>query len=790
MIASRETLAALEWPSLVALFADEARTDLGAAAIAALEPTGDAVELGSRRAAYAEVARLAVDGALVPSLDTAFAPLLERLATGLPPLDGPEILTLARLLEAGASAIERIRAADPPVPELARRLDGLGDPTGLVAHVRRVLDRKGQVRDDASPRLAELAREVRGARDRLYSRLEKVRDTNRELFGEDTVPMRGGRLLLVLSSGARGRMPGLVHGRSASGRSFYFEPLDVVEDNNQLATAVEEQEAERRRLLAELLAAFVAELPLVRSIAGRVAELDALESAGRFAAAVGARLPELGEPGRLRLVGARHPLLDPRLAPRRERVLGAAGHTGDVVPLDLELSPERRVLVVTGPNAGGKTVAAKTLGLAVAAAQAGLPVPCATGTVLPVFGSLVATVGDEQDLLADRSTFSGRLARLGEAWDAAGPAALALLDELGSGTDPEEGAALGVALLEHLLERGALALFTTHLAKVAAAALERDGAACAAMEFDPDSGRPLFRLRPGAPGGSEALALARRLGLAPRWIARAEQLLGPEHRELSRLLAELEATRAELARATIAAEQERQEASLAAARLERERAAIEAERRMVSRRLEGELGAFRERVKRELADVEQRLRREFEAGRRRGVAAEELARRFEAAPELAPEAEVAPAGPIELGSRVRHRTLGWSGRLERIDGERAEVAVSGKRVRARLAELVAVGTERQAARARAASEPEDAAAAAELMLVGRRVEEALGELDDFLDRGLRAGLREARVVHGHGTGRLRDAIREHLRRHPAVATYRAGAPSEGGNGATVVALRV
>jgi DNA mismatch repair protein MutS2 len=790
VIASRETLAALEWPALVALFADEARTDLGAAEIAALEPTGDAEELNRRRAAFAEAARLSVDGALVPSLDTAFAPLLERLETGLPPLDGPEILTMARLLEAGAAAFERIRSADPPVPELARRLEGLGDPTVLVAHVQRILDRKGQVRDDASPRLAELAREVRGARDRLYTRLEKVRETNRELFGEETVPMRGGRLLLVLSSGARGRMPGLVHGRSASGKSFYFEPLDVVEDNNQLATAVEEQDAERRRLLAELLAAFVAELPLVRAIAERIAALDALEAARRFAAAAGGRLPELGEPGRLRLIGARHPLLDPRLASRRQRVLGAAGHTGPVEPLDLELSAERRVLVVTGPNAGGKTVAAKTLGLAALAAQAGLPVPCESGTVLPVFGSIVATVGDEQDLLADRSTFSGRLARLGEAWDAAGPAALALLDELGSGTDPEEGAALGVALLEHLLERGALALFTTHLARLAAAALERDGAACAAMEFDPDSGRPLYRLRPGAPGGGEALALARRLGLAPRWIARAEQLLGPGHRDLRRLLAELEATRAELARTTLAADERRAAAALEAARLERERAALEAERRTVGRRLEGELAAFRERVKRELADVEQRLRREFEAGRRRGVAAEELARRFEGAPELAPEPAQAPAGPLEVGARVRHRTLGWSGRLERLDGDRAEVAVSGKRVRSRLGELVAVGSERPAPAAPAAVDPGEATAPAELMLLGRRVEEALGEIDDFLDRGLRAGLREARIVHGHGTGRLRDAIREHLRRHPAVATYRAGAPNEGGNGATVVALRV
>lgn len=789
MLASPDTLAALEWEALVALVADEARTDLGAGLVHRLTPTCDRAELDRRRRAFAEVERLAAEAPLVPSLGEAFAPLLERLETARPPLDGGEILLLARLLAAAGEARARVLAADPPLGELAGRFAGVDDPEPLLAHVRRVLDRKGQVRDDASPRLGELRREVRGARERLYGRLERLRNDNLELFGEETVPLRGGRLLLVLSAGARGRMPGLVHGRSASGRSFYFEPLDVVEDNNQLQTAMEEQEAERRRLLAELLAAFAAALPQVRALAGRLAELDLLEAAGRWARAVDGRLPDIVPAGRLRLESARHPLLEPRLAARRERVLGTAGHTGEAVPLDLELDADRRVLVVTGPNAGGKTVVAKTLGLAVLAAQAGLPVACGSRSELPVFDSLVATVGDEQDLLADRSTFSGRLLRLTEAWSAAGERSLALLDELGSGTDPEEGAALGVALLERLLEAGGLAILTTHLGKVAAAALELPGAGCAAMEFDPDSGRPLYRLRPGAPGGSEALALGRRLGLPAAWLARAEALLGTEHRELRRLLGELEATRAGLARATLEAEAQAAESAAEAARLERERAALEAERRVVGKRLEGELRGFRERVGRELGGAEERLRREFEAGRRRGVAAQEAARLFEAPPQLAPAEEgAAPAGELAVGVRVRHRALGWTGRLEKLEGEQAEVAVAGKRVKARRGELVAVGDGRPARPSTATAAAQEAAPA-ELMLLGRRVEEALAELDDFLDRAVQAELREVRVVHGHGTGRLRDALREHLRRHPLAAASRAGAPNEGGNGATVVTLR-
>jgi DNA mismatch repair protein MutS2 len=787
-----ETLAALEWPSLVALVADEARTDLGAARLSALVPAGDPAELDLRRAAYEEAVRLGADGPLVPALSDPIAPLLERLESARPPLEGAEILALARLLAGGAEALARVRGAEVPCPELTRRFSAVGDPASLIAHARRVLDRKGQVRDDASPRLAELRREIQGTRERLYGRLERLRGEHTELFGEETVPLRGGRLLLVLQAGARGRLPGLVHGRSGSGRSFYFEPLEVVEENNQLQTAVDEQDAERRRLLDELLAAFAGELPLVGAVAGAVAELDALEAARRFGEAAGARLAEVAPPGRLRLVGARHPLLDPRLAARRARVLGAAGHTSAAVPLDLELDGTRRILVVTGPNAGGKTVAAKTVGLLALAAQAGLPVPCEAGSELPPLSSVVATVGDEQDLLAERSTFSGRLQRLAEAWQEAGPGALALLDELGSGTDPEEGTALAVALLEHLLARGGLAVITTHLAALAAAALERAGAACAAMEFDPDSGRPTYRLRPGAPGGSEALALGRRLGLPAAWLERAESLLGGEHRELRRLLVELEATRAELARAAAEAERSAEESAVAAGRLERERAALEAERRGVGHRLEGELKAFRERVARGLAAQEEKLRREFEAGRRRGVAAAATASLFEGAPRFSAEDEPVGAGPLAPGAKVRHRGLGWTGTLERVEGERAEVAVRGKRLSARLDELVAVtgrATGEARARDRVAREDVVEAAPVELMLLGLTVEDALDAVDGFLDRALRSPRTEVRLVHGHGTGRLREAVRTHLRRHPAVAGFRPGAPNEGGNGATVVTLR-
>ncbi|MDQ1348779.1 MAG: mismatch repair protein MutS2 [Acidobacteriota bacterium] len=793
-IAAPATRIALEFDALLALFASEARTDLGAAVLRSLEPAAELAELARRRARYAESERLTVEAPLVPGLGEGLAELVDRLASGDPPLAGGEILRLAGLLAAGGEAAARIARMDPPCTELASAVADLADPQPLVRRIGRILDRKGEVRDDASPQLAALRRQVQGARERLYGRLEAIGGAHRELIGEETIPMRGGRLMLMVQAGNRGKLAGLVHGRSATGKSLYFEPLEVVEENNTLQGAVDELEGERQRLLHELLRDLAAESPLVRQMAGLIGELDALEAAHRLAREIDAHLPVLAPPGRMRLVGARHPLLDPRLARRRERVLGARGHESVVEPLDVELTPERRALVITGPNAGGKTVALKTLGLLALAAQAGLPIPAAATSEMPHLTSLVATVGDEQDLLADRSTFSGRLARLAEAYRAAGPQSLALLDELGSGTDPEEGTALAVALLETLVERGGLALITTHLTGLAAAALELPGATCAAMEFEPSTGRPTFRLLPGSPGGSEALALARRMDLPVEWIARAEALLGDEHRDLRRLLAELEATRERLAVAAEATRVERAGAELAAERLERERAALEAERRTLGARVKRELAEFRERVTRELSATADRIRAELAAGRKKSVAQQAAARLFAEAPQVDFGEAPAPDLPLVVGAQVRHGTLGWRGIVERLSGDKVEVLANGKRLRLQTGDLIVEAAAEPPAKGRVSrgGERDDvdrAPVAPELHLIGQRVEPALAEMDAFLDQAMLSGRGEVRIVHGHGSGRLRDALRERLRKHPAVVASRPGAPNEGGNGATVVTLR-
>jgi DNA mismatch repair protein MutS2 len=814
------TAAALEWPSLLRLVAELAASDLGRERVLDLAPHRDAGDLAAQRRRYEEVRRLSDDGRLVPSFELPLGELLERLETGRPPLTGADLTRLAALLRATAAAAKRIRTAEPPCPELAAVVEELPDLDELVRDIGSRLDRRGDVRDDASPELVSLRRRIRTSRDQLYRDLSGYVGEHGDDLGEDTIPLRGGRLVVVLNAGSRGRMPGLVHGRSGSGKSFYFEPLQVVEQNNTLQQASEDEEAERQRILAELIAAARRRLDDVHVHAALLAELDLQQAAHDFAAACDGRLPEISDRGELALVGARHPLLDPRLGELRRAALGQAGHGGRVVPLDVVLdagAPDaaadrdggKRALVITGPNAGGKTVALKTVGLLAVAAQAGLPVPAAQGTRFPVLAHLVATVGDEQDLLTDRSTFSGRLQRLDEAWRAAGPDSLILLDELGSGTDPEEGSALAVSLLEGLLESGALTVITTHLTQVAAAALETDGAGCAAMEFDPTSGEPTFRLLPGPPGGSEALALARRLGLPAEWLDRAEARLGSQHRELNRLLAEVERLRGELAAEKERVEQEAADAEKLRRRLAEEEKALVEERRAVGKRLSGELEAFRRDTLERLRETTEELRREWEAGRRKGLAAAAVERLFAAAPEVE-EAEPEPRGELVEGAPVRHRGLGWDGTLVKLDRGRAEVDVRGKTFRCKEDELIPLGEPgtagTAASRAGAATtrsggrvRPGVTLRAGggdgvpdvplELHLLGKRVEPALAELDDYLDHALLASRPEVRVVHGHGTGALRDAVREHLRGHPAVSSQRPGQRNEGGDGATVVTLR-
>lgn len=805
MAVSSATLEALEFPKLLAVLSPLAATDLGRERLSGLRPCPEEEELRQRRQRFEEASRLLQGGRLVPSFEESFAAVLERLVSGRPPVHGRDLVLLASLLKAAGEARERILEVDPPCPALGDDAGALPDLTELQQRIHRCLDRRGEVKEGASPALRRFRTRIQGLRDGLYKNLKSYVHDHRDDLSDETIPLRGGRLVLSLQSGSRGRLQGLTHGRSGTGKSFYFEPLQVVESNNQLQQAVEDEAAEKLRILNELVAEAAGSLEALRAQAAFVARLDLLQAAHRFGELCGGRLAEIGPRHELKLVDARHPLLDPRLADLRLEALGQAGHQGEAVPLTLELSAGRRLLVVTGPNAGGKTVSLKTCGLLALASLCGLPVPAGAGSRIPFLTNIVATVGDEQDLLTDRSTFSGRLLRLKEAWEEAGEDSLILLDELGSGTDPTEGAALAVSLLEELLERSSLALMTSHLIQVASAAMELEGASCAAMEFDPQSGSPTFRLVPGPPGGSEALALARRLGLPKPWLDRAESRLGPEHRDLRRLLAEVEALRRDLREERQALATEIADAVTLRERLAGQEEALRQERKDLSKNLRRQLEDFRRETLQRLRQEEEKLREKAAEGRRKGsagtslkgAAAKATSELFEEAPRFEADEEEEGDGPLEVGGTVRHRTFGWQGTLEKLERGKAEVSVRGKRLRCKEEEIFAVREEGSSTKRRpkttvstSRSTGDDASETAprELNLIGQRVEPALGELDGFLDRALLASLPEVRVIHGHGSGRLKQAVRQHLRTHRAVADFRPGGEREGRDGATVVQL--
>lgn len=796
---SAATRSALELPALLALIAGNASTDLGRDRVVGLVPTADRNLLAVRRRRYEEVRRLMAGQSLVSSRERPIGPILESISGVSYQLEGADLVEVGALLRASTDVIRRVRDAEATFPELERSIEAIPNVDELVRLLTRTFDSRGEIREDATPLLAELRSRIRSVRQRIYEHMHSLVEEHREHLSEETVPMRGGRLVLVLQAGARGRVPGLVHGRSGSGKSFYFEPLASVDGNNQLQQAVEDEEAEKRRIFNEVLTRLQENIGAVRIHAEWIGDLDLYQAAVRFAETCQGHLAELGERHELSLLQARHPLLDPRFAALRREALGQEGHTGAVVPLDVEMSDTHRALVLTGPNAGGKTVTLKTTGLLSLMHHCGLPIPAAKGSRLPVLEALVATVGDDQDLLADRSTFSGRLLRLKEAWEAAGDDALILLDELGSGTDPEEGAALSTSLLEGLVTRRSLVLVTTHLSQVAAAALETDGAFCAAMQFDSSTGEPTYRLQPGPPGGSEALALAHRLGLPAPWLERAEALLGSDHRDLRRLLAEVERHRLELedARRKIAVEVE--DAENLRRRLGEREAELVAERKSVGKKLKAQMESFRREVQSRLKQEVERMSSELDKGRRKGLAGEAVKRLFESAPEVEPAVEEEEL-PIVVGGQVRHRRLGWVGVLEKLEKGRAQVLMQGKAVLCKEKELVGMAAGAPAPKRAASSlpkarglrttatDPAELSPESELFLVGQRVEPALDRLDRFLDKSLLASVGSVRIIHGHGSGRLRNAVRDHLKGHPAVAAHRPGKPNEGGDGATVVGL--
>jgi DNA mismatch repair protein MutS2 len=722
-------------------------------------------------------------------------------------LEPRQLLDVASFIEGGVEIARQVARAEG-APGLSRRASEVPAMDDVSAAIRRAILASGEVSDDASPKLAETRRALARLRAQLTTVMESfLRGKEAERTLQDKlVTTRNERYVLLVKAEQRGQVPGIIHGSSGSGASLFVEPLPAVELNNDIVSLGDEERTEVQRILRELTARVgdrSRDLALALDVLG---ELDAAQAMGFAARDMDANEPEIAD-GRLdlELLDARHPLLMPAICAR----LGLARRsTREPVPVTLRVGFGQPVLVISGPNTGGKTVALKTAGLLSLMAQCGLFIPAGPGSTVPVFRRVYADIGDEQSIEANLSTFSAHLATIVEMTKGLDLPALVLLDEVGAGTDPTEGGALGVAIVDYFRSRGAMALATTHHGLLKAYAQATPGVGSASFGYDPHTYEPTYRLALGVPGRSMALEMAERLGLPAAIVHDARGRRDEKEAQAEALLKKLEQDQAELA-----AQQERIAAERAAVEAERDEVAAAA--RAVEAKKRVELDAF----KRELQ------RRGEEAVRKATEAVVEAVKRIEAAPRLTPAAVAKartkavgaireaqqdaanlpgtmvaepepPAMALAVGGRVRLRTLGIVGELMTLPEKGdVEVAVGGKRLRVPRAELAGVGggspgPGRPASRPSGPSrEPGKAEGMAEINVVGLTTDEALPKVDKALDQAVMNERGVVRVVHGFGSGALRRAVAGLLEGHPHVARFRAGGAGEGGGGVTMVELK-
>lgn len=724
---------------------------------------------------------------------------LERLESPGGVLEPADFLDAGSLLETAAWLRQQFREDAAKFPLLTGRGASLGDFKELQAAIRRCILPNGEISDDASSALRRIRASILQTRDSIQKALKQILRARHAESGEDYVTLRNDRFVIPVRAEHRRNVQGVVHGASATGQTVFVEPFETVESNNQLVQLAEDEAAEIFQILKELTERLRGMLGPLQAAAETIAELDGVFARGRFARDFDACMPEFSAEPELRLEGARHPVLEDKL--RKENRA--------IVPMSLELGGEDRMLVISGPNTGGKTVALKTTGLAVLSAQAGIPV-AAQRAVLSMFDRVLVDIGDEQSIAADLSTFSSHMLNLKSMFEEATDNSLVLVDEMGTGTAPEEGAALAVALLEEFRKKHCFVLATTHHDRLKAYASTTAGVVNAAVEFDDVNLRPTYRLMVGVPGGSSGIAIAKRLELPESIIEHARSLLAPETQEAADLIAylhrsrdELDHLRTQMAEERRALEQER--AKLRTEWVERQKhriADLEQKFAEMQKRFEENVANVVEAVKeRELrAQVEKTARRKMQdvrAGAKEELNAAVVQTISESQQDLGVRAETfekVNAAQLQAGARIRVRGFNKPVILRRVDGGSAEIEAGPLRMKVALDEIVGIEGEtpgktgpRQDVRVSAVGG--EGAGSGEINVIGLTVEEATGRVDKFLDEAVLANRNQVRIITGHGTGALRKGLGEFLKTHPLVERAQFASEEHGGKAITVVDLK-
>ena len=722
---------------------------------------------------------------------------VRRLAIDGACLEPTEILQLTELLDRAGDIRMVLTAVAVRFPRLAARGEAIGEFRQTLREISGKILPDGSVADGASVALARIRRDIEKLKKQIQESLERFLRSHREegILQEEFVTIRNERFVVPLIAGQQRKVEGVVHGSSGSGHTLFLEPLETIQLNNELVRLSEEESREVHRILREITAKLGALQPVIERTQRALAYLDLLFAEAQFGLDFGCTIPRFsGEPARrLLLRDARHPLLEDVLRRQKKRI----------VPLSLSLDSSCRTLLISGPNTGGKTVALKTVGLLSLMAQSGLPVPAAEAE-FPLFEQVLADIGDNQSIQESLSTFSAHITRIREMLLAVTAESLVLLDELGRATDPEEGGALGVAILERFAAAGAFTLASTHLMALKVYGANTPGVLNGSMGFDERTLEPTFVLNLGAPGKSAGLDIASRLGMPPHIIERARAALSASGRDVARFLSELHRKLDETEQLRYALEEERKSLAEREKDLEKTWAKREAEKlKDIERRSDLLMAKFEEQAKEAINQIlagaaqrkaaEQalrrvaRTRREFEAELRSTVLdTQSEARQGEPA---------SSALPIAEGVRVRLKDVREPARVRRVlSPNLIEVEAGYLKVQVSTDDVLEVlppagDAGRLPKHVALQAGPEWRVLTREINVIGKRAEEACSEVDKFLDSASLAGVQRVRIVHGHGMGVLKRAIGELLSTSPYVEKHYPAPPSEGGEGATIAELK-
>jgi len=781
----------LELPKILERLAEHTSFSAGRKLALSLQPSPD-LNVVSRRQGETSEARALLDDRADLSVGGArdVRPLVDR-AEHSAILAPSELLDVHSSLVSGRSlrrSIIRLRNQFPLLASAAGRIE---ECPNVVAEIARCINDRAEVVDGASQNLARVRRELRQAHQRLMAKLDRIvaSSSNAAFLQEAFVTQRGGRYVIPLKSDCKGRIPGIVHDQSASGATVFIEPISTVGLNNRWRELQLEEEREVQRILAGLSNTVAEEGEFIKRTVEALAELDLAFAKAKYAEEIEGvepklvafrKVADLGSghgglhPGSsIQLIKARHPLIDP----------------ATVVPVDVYLSDDYFIIIITGPNTGGKTVSLKTVGLLALMNQCGLAIPADQGSSLSVFSDIYADIGDEQSIEQSLSTFSAHITNVISILDQAGEHSLVLLDDLGAGTDPGEGSAIARALLSHFLRRRITSFISTHYPDLKFYAHTTPGVENACVEFDLETLSPTYELSIGLPGRSNAFAITRRLGLWPEIVSEAESLVSPESLETEGLLAEIKQAHQEALASQEAAEAARLRVKDLEVELRQELGDIERTRREI-------LSTAREEALQKLEEVRVELRKIRTGLGLAAVSQEWVAQAEDRLASLEPEPiepvvqpRFMPQKPLSRGDTVWVAGLQATGEITELAGDEAEVQVGSFRIKAAVGDLELRGrAAKPEITERAVSVPRVASPGLELKLLGQTTEQVVPRLDKYLNDAYLAGLPQVRIIHGKGTGALRRAVRDFVASHPLVASYRPGDRYEGGEGATVVEL--